>query len=298
MSPSLDDLSTFVTIARTGSVSRASQQLRVPKSSVSRALARLEEALGVELLHRTTRRSRLTTAGEALLARTEPLVAALTDAVSGAPERERTPAGLLRITATIDFSALVLAGKVARFTERWPAVTVEVHASNAVVDLVAGGFDLGIRFSPKGRLQDSSLVAKRLATLRTRLVASPDYIARRGTPHSPRDLAKHDWITYQGAESIVLETPGGTTEFAARGNVRGDDMFFTHAAALAGAGIARLPTFLAESDLASGRLVAVLPSWTMPSGTIWLVHPRSKHPPAKLVAFRDFMLEARDEFGL
>jgi DNA-binding transcriptional LysR family regulator len=292
MRPSLDDLSVFVAVARTASISRAATDLGLPKSSVSRALARVEGSMGVELVHRTTRRSRLTTAGEALLARAEPLVRALEDAVAELPEREATPAGKLRITCTIDFAAVVVAAVVSRFVARWPAVSVEVHSSNAVVDLVGGGFDLGVRFSPKGRLPDSTLVARRVGTLRTHLVASPAYLARRGTPRSPKDLAAHEWITYRGAESIVLEAPGRAAKLAARGRIVGDDMFFVRAAAREGAGIAELPSFLAEPDIAAGVLTRVLPRLEAPSGAIWLVQPPSRVTPPKIAAFRALLAEA------
>src|SRR3954465_16010521 len=143
MPPSLDDLSIFVAVARAGSLSGAASQLHLPKSSVSRALARLEAALNQQLVHRTTRRLRLSEAGEALLARAEPLVTSLGETLALAPDVE-TPSGLLRITCTIDYGATVVAEWVACFVARYPAVQVEVHVSNSIVDLVSEGFDLGI----------------------------------------------------------------------------------------------------------------------------------------------------------
>ncbi|MBX3232807.1 MAG: LysR family transcriptional regulator [Labilithrix sp.] len=292
MSPSLDDLSIFLVVARAGSISAAATKLRLPKSTVSRALGRLEAALGVTLIHRTTRRSRLSSAGEALLEQAAPLVGSLDEALARIPGREETPSGLLRVTCTIDFGAIVLAELVSRFVARHPAVEVEVHATNAVVDLIEGGFDLGLRFSPRRRLGDSSLVARRVGTLHTLLVASPKYLGRRGAPRSPRDLGAHDWVTYTGAESIVLETPRTARRLAAHGRIRCDDMFFARAAALAGAGLASLPSFLIEPDIAAGTLVRLLPKWQVPSGVVWLVHPASRNLPPKLTAFRDFVIEA------
>src|SRR5688572_23407605 len=122
MQTSLDDLAVFVAVARRSGVSGAAQELGLPKSSVSRALARLEESMRVELVHRTTRRSQLSTAGEALLARVEPLLSKLGTALADLPDREELPAGLLRVTCTVDFGATVLAALVARFVERHPAV--------------------------------------------------------------------------------------------------------------------------------------------------------------------------------
>lgn len=289
--PSLDDLAVFLAVAREGGVSGAAAKLELPKSSVSRALARLEAAMHVELVHRTTRRSRLSTAGEALLERVEPLLGGLHAAVAHLPERETSPAGLLRITCTVDLGASVVAPVVARFVEAYPSVRVDVHATNALVDLIGGGFDLAIRISPRRRMADSSLVARRVGVLETRLVAAPAYLARHGHPRTPRDLERHHWVTYGGAESIVLEAPGSVERLAARGAIRCDDMLFAHAAARAGAGIVLLPSFLAKPSLEDGELVAVLPKWKMPSGALWLVHPAARNPPAKVSAFCEFAFD-------
>ncbi len=216
MPGSLDDLAVFVAIARAGSVSGAALKLHSPKSSVSRALVRLEAALGEQLVQRTTRRSRLSAAGEALLTRAEPLVTALAENLTSSAGAQ-TPSGLLRITCTIDFGAMVIAELVARFVDRYPAVQVEVHASNAIVDLVAGGFDLGIRFSNKRSLRDSTLVARRVGTLQAHLVAAPSYLARRGAPRTVGDLRDHDWVSYGGIEAFLLLAKGASKRVRARG---------------------------------------------------------------------------------
>ena len=246
--------------------------------------------MGTQLVHRTTRRFSLSTAGAELLERTAPLVGALGETIRAAHVEEEVPAGKIRITCTVDFGATLLAEVVTRFVARHPLVEIEVVLSNSVVDLVRRGIDLAIRFSRK-RLRDSSLVATRLGPLTTKLVASAAYLGRRGAPRSPRDLADHDWVTYSGIESIVLEAPEGAEQLAARGRVRCDDMFFARAAARAGAGIAALPAFLADKDIAAGLLLPVLPRWSAPSGAIWLVHPATRNVPAKVKAFSAFLLE-------
>lgn len=291
MSPSLDDLAVFVAVARAASVSRAAAKLQLPKSSVSRALVRLEASLNRKLVHRTTRQLRLSDAGEALLTQAEPLVAGLGETLSLAPDAE-TPSGLLRITCTIDFGATVIADLVARFVARYPAVKVEVNLSNGIVDLVSGGFDLGVRFSTKQRLRDSTLVARRVGQLYTRLVAAPSYLARRGTPRSPEDLRDHDWVTYGGAGALSLGMGRNQQRVAIRGRIRCDDMFFIRAAVRAGAGIGLLPWFLAEPELSAGTLQAVLPKLQLPSGSVWIVHPPARNLPAKVSAFRDLVVEA------
>jgi len=287
----LDDLAVFVAIARTGSVSAAARKLRVPKSSVSRGLSRLEESLRTQLVYRSTRHLNLSPAGTALLARAEPLVDALAATLEPSAEAE-VPSGSLRVTCTVDFGAAVLAELVARYVARYPQVRVEVHSSNTLVDLIGRGFDLGIRFSVKSSLRDSSLVARRVGMLHARLVASPAYLARRGTPRSLPELREHEWVLYQGAESILFELPRGPKRVPAKGRIRGDDMSFVHAAARAGAGIAFLPAFLADPEISAGTLVPVLPKWKVSSGAVWVVHPPARPLPARVSAFRDLVVEA------
>jgi DNA-binding transcriptional LysR family regulator len=291
MSKPLDDLAIFVAVARAGSLSAASRKLGSPKSSVSRSLARLEESLRAKLVHRTTRRLTLSTAGTALFARAEPLVTALEAALEPVAEAD-VPSGLLRVTCTVDFAASVMAELVARFVARYPQVRVEVNSSNDIVDLIGSGYDLGIRFSVKAGLRDSSLVARRVGTLRTQLVAAPSYLARAGTPRSLPELRDHEWVMYKGTESVLFERSRGTKRLPAKGRVRGDDMSFVLAAARAGAGIALLPSFLADAEIAAGSLVPVLPKWKPGTGAIWIVHPPVRPLPARVSAFRDLVAEA------
>jgi DNA-binding transcriptional LysR family regulator len=140
-------------------------------------------------------------------------------------------------------------------------------------------------------------VAQPLATLHSELVASRTYLARRGTPRSPRDLSEHEWVTYTGAESLVLEAPGGTARLVAGGRIRCNDMFFARAAVRAGGGIALLPSFLARPDVEDGQLVKVLPKWRVATGIVWLVHPAMRALPAKVTAFRDLLVESLSPKG-
>ncbi|HYQ02809.1 MAG TPA: LysR family transcriptional regulator [Polyangiaceae bacterium] len=290
MPKQLDDLVVFVAIARAGSVSGAARKLRAPKSSVSRALSRLEESLRAQLVYRSTRQLNLSPAGTALLARAEPLVEALAATLEPIAEAE-VPSGLLRVTCTVDFGAAVMAELVARFVARYPQVQVEVHSSNTLVDLIGRGFDLGVRISVKSSLRDSSLVARRVGTLHMRLVAAPAYLARRGTPRTLPELRTHEWVMYKGAESVPFELPR-SKRLPAKGRVRGDDMSFVHAATRAGAGIAFLPAFLADPEISAGTLVPVLPKWKVSSGGVWVVHPPARPLPARVSAFRDLVVEA------
>jgi len=291
MSKRLDDLAIFVAIARAGSVSGAARKLRLPKSSVSRGLSRLEESLRAQLVYRSTRHLNLSPAGMSLLTRAEPLVDALAATLEPIAETE-VPTGLLRVTCTVDFGSAVMAELVARFVARYPQVQVEVHSNNTLVDLIGRGFDLGVRFSVKPRLPDSSLVARRVGTLQTRLVAAPAYLARRTPPRTLSELREHEWVTYKGAESIQFERQRRGKRLPAKGRVRGDDMSFIHAATRAGVGIALLPAFLADPDINAGVLIPVLPKWRVSGGGVWVVHPPARPLPARVSAFRDLVAAA------
>jgi DNA-binding transcriptional LysR family regulator len=287
----LNLLSIFAAVARTSSFSAAAKELGLPKSTVSRGIAGLELAMGVRLVNRTTRHVALSTAGVALHERVSPQLAALVRSIGALPELEEQPSGKLRITALADFAATVLAEIVARFVARHPAVEIELHLTTKVVDLVAEGFDLAFRNSTR-RLRDSSLHARRLGSLGMQIFAAPSYLARRGTPRSPADLVDHEWAIYPGFRVLHLESAGVKVSVEPRGRIVSDEMTFLRAAIGAGAGLALLPTFLAEADVTSGALVRVLPRWTMPSGDLWIVSTAAKHAPRKVTAFRDFVIES------
>jgi len=281
----LNLLGLFVTVAETGSFSEAARRLGLPKSSVSRGVVKLEAAVGAQLLHRTTRHVSLSTAGAALYERVSPLLASLTKAVGTLPEREEAPSGELRLTAPHDMGATFLPEVIARFTARYPSVRVDCRLTNRNVDLVAEGFDLALRASGT-KLADSSLMLRRLGTLDVQLFASPTYLARRGTPRAPEDLAQHDFVAFRGLPYL---RELGLSEKSAR--VLADDMLFLREAVKAGAGIAILPTFLAQADVTAGQLVRVLPRHTQRSTSLVMLYPRTQHVPRKVSAFRDFLLE-------
>ncbi|MFE8603788.1 LysR family transcriptional regulator [Archangium violaceum] len=278
----LNLLGLFIAVAETGSFSEAARRLGLPKSSVSRGVASLEASVGAQLLHRTTRHVSLSTAGTALYERAAPLLASLKEAVGTLPEREEAPSGELRLTAPHDMGATFLPEVVARFTARYPSVRVDCRLTNRNVDLVAEGFDLALRASG-AKLADSSLMVRRLGALDVQLFASPTYLARRGTPRSPEELAQHELVVFRGLKYL--------RELEKHARVLGDDMLFLREAAKAGAGIAVLPTFLAQADVTSGQLVRVLPRYAQPSTSLVMLYPRTQHVPRKVSAFRDFLLE-------
>lgn len=289
--PPLDDLAVFAHVVRLASFTAAARELGVPKSTVSRTVARLEAAMGVRLLHRSSRSISTSTAGAALHARVSPLLSALGDALRTVPEQEEAPSGLLRLTAPPDYATTVLAPLLARFTERHPAIEVELKLGFELIDLVGGGFDAAIRFSV-GRLRDSSLQARRLAPLAIQLYGAPAYLAAHGTPRTPDELEGHRWTAFNALGPFRLEGPGASQRVAPRGRLRCDDMTFVREAVRSGAGLAFMPTFLADDDVAAGRLVRVLPKWRVASGHIWFVTPGGRQLPRKVLALREALEEA------
>ncbi len=280
----------FRAVHERGSFSGAADALGVPRSTVSRAIAALEEGLGVLLFQRTTRKVAVTAEGAALFQRMAPALAALEAALVDVPEQVEQPTGTLRITATADMGAMVLAEAVARFVALHPSVQVDAHLTTRVVDLAGEGFDLGVRIA-RTTLPQSSLIARKVGGVAFRLYASPAYLARRGLPVRSAELAGHDWVAFRGERAMQI-SPAHTRVFdAVNVRVTADDMFFAREMLRRGVGIGALPSFMAEADVASGALRRVVPRWSSLTGTVHLVMPSRKHVPARVTAFRELLLE-------
>ncbi len=280
----LDLLAAFVAVAESRSYSGAARKLSLTKSTLSRQIVRLEQSLGTQLFNRTSRHVRPTAAGTALLERVAPQLAALRLAVRSLPEQAQTLGGELRMTAPNDFGTAWLAETVSGFVARHPDLTVSVKLTTVPVDLVPDGYDLALRIS--ARLRDSSLVARKLAPVEMHIYASPAYVARSGHPQSLPDLGEHDWVTLTGLFPLL-----GLPVELHRQRIRADDFLVVREAMRNGSGLGVLPRFLAARDVGAGTLVRVLPSWAEARGHLYMVYPRAQHVPAKVQAFRDFVLE-------
>jgi DNA-binding transcriptional LysR family regulator len=282
----LEDLRTFVEVADAGGVSPGARRLGLSKSIVSRRLARLEQALGVQLLSRTTRGAVLTEAG-ATLREHASRVAAELDAAQEAISPEGDVRGLLRIAAPLTFGPTHLAPVFAELARRHPKLHVHAAYSDRFVDLAGEGFDAAVRL---GLLPDSNLVARRICAIRGNLVASPGYIEAHGTPHTPDDLLSHEALL-QGTESWRLLDRGKPIAVRPRGRFKADNGVALLAAALAGLGVVALPDFLIEEHLGSGALVALLPDYPPPEAGLFVVRPPGDFPPRKVRALVDILLE-------
>ncbi len=283
----LNLLSVFEAVARTSSFSAAAKELGIPKSSASRAVARLEGELGVQLLFRTTRRVSLSAPGTALYDRMTPLLRSMKAALGELPEREEAPSGTLRVTAPVDVGVLFLSEVVTRYTARYPAVSVDLHLTGRVVDLVGEGFDVALRVASK--LEDSSLVVRRATSIVLYLYASPLYLARRGMPRSEDDLDAHDWVVFRsGPQQLRV---AGTQAARRPARIVCNDLLFLRDTVRAGAGVGLLPAFIAEPDVVAGSLVRIVPRLERQAGQLHIVTPSAKHVPRKVTAFRDLVLE-------
>jgi DNA-binding transcriptional LysR family regulator len=296
----LNDVATFVRVAEGGAFTAAARTLGVPKSTVSRALARLEKQLGVRLVQRTTRAVALTDAGRAYYERVRGAVAGLADATADVVDMGAEPRGTIRITAPVDMGEMLLGEVIVRFTEKYPQVRFEVSLTSRIVDLVAEGFDLAIRASP---LADSSLVARKLLAADLGLFAAKTYLTRRGAPSVVADLASHDFVRFRAAgfgPVLALHGADGAEEqVEVHGTVEADDMLFVQRLIHLGAGIGLMPLFFNACTTRAKKqgIVRVLPDWVMRGGAVNVVAPSARHEPRRVKLFREFLLAHAKQQG-
>lgn len=282
----------FVAVVEAGSFVGAAEALRLSKAAVSRSLIELETRLGARLMQRTTRRLSLTEAGQAYLARCKQILADLDEAESAVGAVTGHPVGRLRINAPFSFGIQHLAPLWGPFMDRYPDVELEVTLADRLVDIVDEGYDAVIRIS---RMQDSSLIFRRLATTRILLCASPQYLARAGTPTRLEELTHHRVIAYSyRTEGDVWQfmTESGEQTVVTHPQIRTNNGDTCRSVALAHQGLILQPDFLISDDLANGRLIEVLPECKGPELGIYAVYPSRKHLSVKVRALVDFLVEA------
>lgn len=289
--PDFEAWAIFATVTEHRSFSGAADALGVSKATVSKAITRLEASLGTSLFHRTSRRLTLTESGHTLSDHAQRILAEGHAAEETAHDAASTPAGLIRVAAPMTFGLSHVAPAIADFMAAHPAVQIDLRLSDARVDIVAAGIDVALRIAD---LPDSSLRARRLAPVETRVVAAPAYLARRGWPRHPLDLGEHDIFAYANVPNATwtFRGPGGE-EVAVRPSGRfttdsGDAMLpLLHA----GLGIARLPDFIVDSEIAAGRLAAILADWAGPPTALHLVTPPSPLRPMRVELLIEFLAE-------
>ncbi|HEY4181490.1 MAG TPA: LysR family transcriptional regulator [Kofleriaceae bacterium] len=283
----LNLLRSFAALYESGSFTGAARQLGVPRSTVSRAIAALEEQLGEELVHRTTRTVVISDEGKELFDRVSPALAAIGTALADRPTQQEV-SGIVRLTATPDVSAALLAEAATRFTVRYPQTQVEIIATTDVKHLTRDGIDLALRIV-NARLPDSTALSQRIGTIRWQVYAAPSYLARRGTPRSERDLQDRDWVGFRGVTSVPsTKIPG--RRFS-EGRIIVDDVFVAREILRRGGGVGGLPSFLIAEDLQAGLLVPLLPKLVLINADVYLLQPARKHTAPRVAAFKQLLME-------
>ena len=286
-----NDLLIFARVAELGSFSRAADKVGLPKSSVSRRLAALEQRLGERLLLRTTRRQTLTEFGQQLLEHAKQVVLEVEAVAALSERRQATPTGRLRVSMPADIANLLLADMLGAFVAMYPDISLELDLSARRVDLLGEGFDVAVRI---GALPDDSLLAaRRLSLMSTGVYASPQYLAEHGTPQVPQDLLQHQAVRLLGGtgEPMPWRLVNGEQEWTAlppgRFAANAPDLLLRMV--LAGTGIGAVPDVFAQADVRRNALVRILPDWCFPRMPISAVFPGRKLMPPKTRVFIEML---------
>lgn len=285
----LNDMALFVEVVKAMSFRRAADAIGVPNSTLSRRVSALEKAIGLRLLHRTTRKLELTEAGQIYFERCKRIVDEAKLAHEQLGELLAQPSGVLRASLPVDFATIYLAPLIAEFARRYPGISFEFDLTPRRVDLVTEPFDVAIRM---GESQDSALIARRLASLPTHLYASPGYLERAGEPAQPSDLATHECLGFRAAKSMVwrLSRSDAAVEVEAGGRFLLNSVGMMRRLATLDMGIVVLADAMAADDVATGRLRQVLPDWQGPPVPVYAV-TETRLLPAKTQRFIEFLHE-------
>ncbi|HTJ99143.1 MAG TPA: LysR family transcriptional regulator [Bordetella sp.] len=291
-------LQTFVDVATLGSLSAAARAEGVAPAMIGRRIDALETRLAVKLLVRSTRRLSLTAEGSALLEDAQRILRDLNDSESLVAQGSARPTGLLRITAPAGFGRRHVAPLLPSYADRYPDVGVTLDLSDRLVDLIEERYDCAVRI---GDLDDSGMVAIRLAENRRVVVAAPAYLARRGTPRTPADLDHHHCLSFgtRGNQSRgwLFRMNGQVTPYRISGKLECSDGSVLHQWTLGGCGLSWRSLWEVQQDLDSGRLKTVLDDYCAPPNAIYAVLPERKHMPARVRAFVDLLRQAYADPG-
>jgi DNA-binding transcriptional LysR family regulator len=288
----LNDTLVFVRVVQAGSFTAAAHDLQIPKTTVSRRVRQLEAHLGAALLHRTTRKLRLTEAGAAYFERCNGIAKQLDEAENAVQQIRGTPGGWLRVTLPYSFGETWIAPLIAGFCTRYPDVRVEIVATHVPLDLIGENVDVALRL---GALPDSSLVARRLGTFSTSVYASPAYIDKHGAPESPEDLHRHPALalhqarTDNGYRWPLRKAGRKARHYALDPVIVASDPALLLDAARAGNGLLLAMDASMAPEVAAGRLCKVLPGWIGPQQDLNALFPKEREPSPKLRAFVDYL---------
>ncbi|MEQ8609447.1 MAG: LysR family transcriptional regulator [Parvibaculum sp.] len=292
MAVDLNAYAVYASVVELGGFTAAADALGLSKSMVSRQISTLEDALGVRLLNRTTRRISLTEAGAVVFERAQRIVTEAQEAAEEATCVEGAVRGQLRINAPMSFGISQLGPVMPEFMARYPELTVDLVLNDRRINLIEEGFDVSLRISA---LTDSSLIARQLAPVERYIVGSPSYFEKHGVPKRPADLAGHDFMLYtllSRPNILEMENAKGEKEqVELKGRFLCNNADAMVEMMLKGTGLVFSPDVLCHRHLKSGALVRVLEDWTVPALTLHAIYPHSRHLAAKVRAFVDFTVE-------
>jgi DNA-binding transcriptional LysR family regulator len=287
--PDFEALAIFAKVVELRSFAAAASELALSKATVSKAVSRLEERLGARLFNRTSRRLALTDAGQRLATRAAQLLADGEEAENEALAQSTAPRGLVRLAVPMSFGVKAVAPLLPEFLAQYPDVSIDLHLSDATVDLIGEGFDAGLRIA---RLPDSSLIARRLCGMPRYTVAAPSYLKRHGRPTHPMHLAEHKCFGYAYLSSNIWHYSNAAGEQASvrpAGQLRVNNGEAVMPALIAGLGIADLPDFIVGDAIASGQVEVILKGWKQPEGAVHLVTPPGGPRPARVDVLAEFL---------
>jgi DNA-binding transcriptional LysR family regulator len=288
----LERMRTFVRVVERGSLSAVARELGIGQSSVTRHLRELEEAVGVPLLSRTTRRTTLTDEGARYYANSVQILRLVEQARDEARDTRGAPAGTIRISCTAAIGILHVSRLIFAFQDRYADIGVDLNLTDERIDLVREGVDIALRLGP---LTDSSMKLRALGQSRRLLVAAPDYLAGRGRPSAPQELSRHDGIRMSnvaGSDTLILQGPGGERHgVPIGGRLRVDHGLAAREALIAGRGIAPAHRWLVDDLLAAGRLEVILPDYALPSVPLSLLIVPERAGIARVRLLVDFLVE-------
>lgn len=294
--PDLEGLALFAKVAEERSFAGAAREFDLSVATVSRAVTRLEGRLGGRLFNRTSRQLALTEFGASLLDQASRMLRDAEELEATAREQAAHPRGLVRLAVPMTFGIKWVAPLLPEFLERFPDISVDLHLSDASVDLIGEGFDAALRIA---LLPDSSLVARKLCSVSRFLVASPEYLRLNGKPKHPNDLNRHDCVGYayrsQNDTWKLVDRKGNEELVKPRGKLRVTNIEASIPLLLAGKAVGELPEFIASGYLKRGELQEVLPGWSHATGGLYFVTPTLRSRPAKVEALGNFLGEKLSE---
>jgi DNA-binding transcriptional LysR family regulator len=287
-----EEIKAFTQIVEAGSITAAAERLSLAKSAVSRRLSELEERLGVELFHRTTRKMILTDSVQGFYERSSRILADLEEAENAVSQAHQELSGELRVAAPLSFGVMHLGPAITEFQKLHPAIRFDIDFNDRQIDLIQEGFDVGIRIA---ELEDSSLIARKLASNSIVVCASPDYLDKYGTPTTPEELIDHHCLTYSYLPNPnqwnFIDMLGQVQTIRVKSSMQSNSGNYLRDAAIAGLGVLRQPTFIAYDQIKKKELVPILQDYEIPSVNAYAIYPPTRHLSQRVRTFIDFLVD-------